>query len=95
MSKLLTLWESFESSRKGIAEEKGGINLNKMPRGLPIVISASRRIKLESPPYSQNTRLKAYREAYGASSTVRLYPASVRAETKSFLPDRYASITFL
>ena len=64
-------------------------------RALPIVISASRRITLESPPYSQNTRLKAYREAYGASSTVRLYPASVRAETKTSLPDKYASITFL
>ena len=70
------------------------MNLNKMPRALQIVISASRRITLQSPPYSQNKRLKAYREAYGASSPVRLYPASVRAETKTSLPDRYASITF-
>ena len=71
--------ESFESSRKAIAEEKGGKNLNKMERELQIVISASRRITLQSPPYSQNKRLKAY----GASSTVRLYPASVGAETKN------------
>ena len=30
--KLHEVRESFESSREGIAEEKGGINLNKMPR---------------------------------------------------------------
>ena len=30
----------------GIAEEKGGINLNKMPRALQIVISASKRIAI-------------------------------------------------
>ena len=30
--KLQEVRESFESARKGIAEEKGGINLNKMPR---------------------------------------------------------------
>ena len=80
--------ESFESSRKAIAEEKGGIDaeIDKTQqngaRALQIVISESRRITLQSSPNNQNKRLKAC----GASSTVRVYSASVGAGTKNLSP---------
>ena len=82
--------ESFESSRKAIAEEKGGIDAEidkpqykkNGTRALQIVISESRRITLQSSPNNQNKRLKAC----GPSSTVRVYSASVGAGTKNLTP---------
>lgn len=68
--KLLEVRESFELSRKAIAVEKRGINLKKR----------------HMPTSDCDTSPNEWSKAYGASSRVRLYPASVGAETKTSLP---------